>query len=367
MADESVAALARVLVDYSTSVREGDLVTIEAHEAAAPLVRAVYGAVLDAGGYPSVRMAVDGVSELLLGKGTDEQLEWVNPSRIEEMDRIDARIVLEADANTRSLTRVDPARQASLSRARENLRNRFLERAAAGDLRWVVTVFPTNALAQEAAMSLAEYERFVYAAGWLDRADPVADWRAFGERLTRLADVLATKSDVRVVADGTDLRIGVEGRTWIPCGGTENFPDGEVFTGPVETSVEGEIAFSYPAAFQGRVVEGIRLRFEHGDVVEASAERGEAFLHEMLAMDAGARRVGEFAFGLNDAITEFTSNTLFDEKIGGTVHLAVGLSYPETGGVNESAVHWDMICDLRRGGRLSADAEVLLEDGTFAP
>jgi aminopeptidase len=216
-------------------------------------------------------------------------------------------------------------------------------------------------------MSLVDYEEFVYGAGRLDADDPVAEWQAFGARLRQLAGWLETKERLRVVADGTDLTLGVGGRTWIPAEGKENFPDGEVFTGPVETSLEGEISFSFPASFQGRMVEGVRLRFERGQVVDASASRGHEFLESMLAMDEGARRAGEFAFGMNDAVTEFTKNILFDEKIGGTVHLALGKSYPETGGQNQSALHWDLVCDLRSGGEVFADGELVYRDGAFLP
>ncbi len=174
-----------------------------------------------------------------------------------------------------------------------------------------------------------------------------------------------TKRELRIVAEDTDLTFGVEGRTWIPSAGRENFPDGEIFTGPVETSVEGSIKFSYPAQFHGRVVEGVELRFAGGEVVAAEARQGQAFLDEMLALDDGARRVGEFAFGMNEAITEFTLNTLFDEKIGGTVHMALGRSYPVTGGTNVSALHWDIVCDLRRGGEVYADGELVYRDGRF--
>ncbi len=359
--------LAHVLVDYSTEVRPGQLVLIESPPAAAPLVRAIYERVLEVGGHPQTRITPEGATELLLERGTDAQLDWVNPARAEDYERADVRIVLEADTNTRGLSNVDPARLARAGRAREPLRNRYLERAAAGELRWSITLFPTNAAAQDAEMSLAEYERFVYGAGKLDSEDPVGDWRAFGDELRRLAEWLGAKSELRVVSNGTDLTLGVEGRTWIPCDGKENFPDGEVFTGPVETSVEGEIHFSYPASFQGRMVEDIRLRFSGGEVVEASADRGQDFLDGMLGMDDGARRVGEFAFGLNDAITEFTKNTLFDEKIGGTVHLALGKAYPESGGTNQSALHWDLVCDLRSGSEVYADGELVYRDGRFLP
>ena len=365
MADPHIERLADVIVHYSTRVGPDDLVLIEAPAAAAPLTRAVYERVLGAGGHPEARVVVDGLAELLLDHGTDDQLEWINPSRVEEFERADVRIVLEADANTRALSGVGPRRQAIAARARESIRDRYLERAAAGELRWLITLFPTNAAAQEAAMSLAQYERFVYGAGFLDREDPVAEWRAFGDRLGRLAEWLGSKDRIRVVSNGTDLTVGVRGRTWLPCDGKENFPDGEVFTGPLEDSLEGEIHFTYPANFQGRVVEDIRLSFRGGEVVEGSASRGEDFLQEMLDVDAGARRAGEFAFGLNEAITEFTHNTLFDEKIGGTVHLALGKSYPESGGQNRSALHWDLVCDLRSASEVYADDELVYRDGRF--
>ena len=256
-------------------------------------------------------------------------------------------------------------REAVRARAREPLLNRYFERAAAGELRSVVTLYPTNAAAQDADMSLGDYEDFVYRAGFLDRDDPVAEWQALGQRLQDLAAWLGEKRELRVVADGTDLTLGVEGRTWVPSEGRENFPDGELFTAPLETSVEGQIRFSYPASFAGRRITGIELEFRDGEVVGAHGAQGEEFLHEMLAMDDGARRVGEFSFGLNEAVEEFTGHTLFDEKMGGTVHLALGAAYPESGGKNQSALHWDLVCDLRSGSEVHADGEVVYRDGRF--
>ena len=365
--DSRIERLASVLVDYSTEVQPGQLVLIESSPLAAPLVLAVARRVLETGAHPQTRLGVDGLTETLLAHGTDAQLEWVNPARVEDYERADVRMVFEAEFNTRSLSSIDPERLALAGRAREQLRNRYLERAAAGELRWVITLFPTYSAAQDAEMSLAQYEEFVYGAGRLDEEDPVGEWRRFGEDLTRLAEWLDTKSEIRIVSNGTDLTVGVEGRTWIPCGGKENFPDGEVFTGPVETSLEGEIHFSFPASFQGRMVEDIRLRFEGGEVVEAHAARGQDFLDAMLAMDDGARRAGEFAFGMNEAIQEFTRSTLFDEKIGGTVHLALGKAYPESGGQNQSALHWDLVCDLRSGSEVFVDGELVYRDGRFLP
>ena len=365
MSDSRHERLADVLVGFCARVREGDLVTLESTPLAAPILRELYRKVLEAGAQPLPRVSLEGLSENLLKHGNDEQLAWVNPARSDDIETVDVRIALEAPGNTRRLSNVDPARHARHERSSEELRNRYLERAAAGELRWVLSAYPTEAAAQDASMSLVEYEDFVYGAGFLDDPDPVARWQQFGERVDRLAAFLSTKRELRVVAEGTDLRFVTEGRTWIPSKGQENFPDGEVFTGPVETSVEGEIRFTYPGVFHAREVDDVRLRFEAGEVVEATASRGQEFLREMIAMDEGARRVGEFAFGLNEGVAIFTRNTLFDEKIGGTMHLALGTAYPETGGLNRSALHWDLICDLRSGSEVLADGELIYSDGQF--
>jgi len=357
--------MADVVVGFCADVREGDLVTLESTALAAPMLKALYRRVLEAGAQPLVRISLEGMTESLLEYGNDEQLGWVNPAREDDIETVDVRIALLAPGNTRRLSNVDPARQARADRSNERLRNRYLERAAAGELRWVLTAYPTEASAQDASMSLAQYEDFVYGSAFLDDPDPVARWHEFGERLDRVAAFLATKRELRVVAEGTDLRVVTEDRTWIPSKGRENFPDGEVFTGPVETGVEGEIRFTYPGVFNAREVDDVRLRFEAGEVVEATAARGQEFLREMIAMDEGAKRVGEFAFGLNDGVQMFTRNTLFDEKIGGTIHLALGTAYPETGGLNRSALHWDLICDLRSGGEVFADGELVYRDGKF--
>jgi aminopeptidase len=365
VSDPYHAKLARVLVGHCTNVRSGDVVLVESPTTAAPLMLEIYREVVRAGAHPLQRLALEETFELLLRGGDDAQLEWVNPVRREDFDRADVRIVLLAPQNTRALMNVDPSRQALYGRAHEQLGNRYLERAAAGELRWTLTQYPTIAAAQDAEMSLDQYERFVWQAGMLDDEDPAASWTTFAEHVARVASFLATKSELRLVAEDTDLKLGVGGRNWIPAGGGENFPDGETFTGPVEDSVEGTIRFSFPALFQGREVDDVALRFEGGEVVEARAAQGEDFLRQMIAMDDGARRVGEFAFGLNDGISEYTKNTLFDEKIGGTCHLALGTAYPETGGLNRSGLHWDMVCDLRAGSEVYADGELVYRDGKF--
>jgi aminopeptidase len=365
MADPRLERFADVLVSYSAAVVAGDLVVIESSSVAAPLVRELFRRVLRAGGHPELRTVLEGAQEALLSYGSTEQLDWVSPRTADDFAIASARISVIGDENTRSLSSADPERQGRVSRARAPHVRRGLERAVAGGFRWTVTAYPTHAAAQEARMSLARYEEHVYRAALLDHDDPVAAWRALGERIRRLAEWLGTVRELRVVADDTDLRLGVEGQTWIVCDGKENMPDGEVFTAPVAAAVEGTIRFTYPAVFRRRAVAEVRLRFRDGEVVEATASRGQAFLEEMLGLDEGARRPGEFAFGLNDAVSVFTGEALFDEKIGGTVHLALGEAYPESGGTNRSALHWDMVCDLRRGGEVFADGELVYRDGRF--
>jgi aminopeptidase len=241
-----------------------------------------------------------------------------------------------------------------------------MKRAAEGSLRWAGTQYPCNSSAQDAEMSLSEYEDFVFNAGLLNHPDPIASWKRVSERQQRLTDFLNDKSDYHVVAaNGTDVRMSVANRRWINCDGQANFPDGEIFTGPVLDSVNGVIKYSVPAVYHGREVQDVRLKFKDGKVIDASASKGEDYLISMLDMDAGARFLGECAIGTNFGITRYTRNTLFDEKIGGTVHFAVGAGYPETGNTNESGLHWDMVVDLRTGGYIEIDGEKVNVDGRF--
>ena len=214
-------------------------------------------------------------------------------------------------------------------------------------------------------MSLGDYEDFVLGACLPDMDDPVGYWERFSAWQQKIVDWLKGKERVQVTGPGTDLRLSVAGRAFVNCDGKRNMPDGEVFTGPVEDSVEGHVLFSYPAVYQGREVEGVQLWFEKGRVVKATADKNAGFLAQMLDTDEGARSVGEFAIGTNKGITQFTRSTLFDEKINGSFHMALGKSLPETGGVNESAIHWDMVCDLRDGGEIRVDDQLLYKNGEF--
>jgi len=366
MFDSRLRKLSQVLVNYSVALKKGDIVTIRSDPIATPLVVEIYRAALEAGAYPHVRLKPDALAEILYKCGQDHQLEFVSPLAMYEIEKMDATIGIWAEVNTKALSNVDASRQAKASAAQKPISARFMERAAAKELRWTGTLFPTNSSAQDAGMSLAEYEDFVFGAGHLEAADPVAVWRGIEARQEKAVELLNGRKTLHLqAANGTDLTMSLEGRRWINCCGKENFPDGEVFTTPVEDSVEGTIVFSFPAVHMGHECDGVKLRFEKGLCVEATAEKGEDFLLKMIDQDAGARRVGEFAIGTNYNIKDFTKNTLFDEKIGGTVHLAVGMAYGETGGVNQSGLHWDMVCDLRKGGTITVDGKRVYEDGKF--
>lgn len=366
--DPRTQAMAAVIVNYSIGVRKGDWVIIQTPLPGKPMAHALVDEVLAAGGYPNVIFSSEDIQESLLRKGTDEQLQFLATSPLTKTfaEGADARISIIAPENTRALTEIHPSRMTVYSRAAQPLLETFMKRSASGEMRWSVAAYPTQAGAQDAGMSLRAYEDFVYEAGLVLEPDPVAAWQRLGERQQRLIDWLAGKKTVHISAPGTDLTLSVEGRTWVNDTGHENFPGGEIFTGPVEDSADGTIRFSYPAFNGGREVPGVRLVFRKGVVVEASASADDAYLQEMLDLDEGARRLGEFAFGTNPGITRFTKNTLFDEKIGGTLHMALGRSYEETGGTNQSALHWDMVCNLREESEVTVDGELFSRNGAFA-
>jgi aminopeptidase len=363
--DPRVESLARILVGYSTEVKEGELVSIDGENAAEPLLLAVYEEVLRAGGHPILNVSLDGQAVSYFRHASDEQLEWVSPFSAWMIENVDVRIAIGATTNTRELSGVPPERQMKRQTATGDLLARGMERSAAGEFRWCYTLFPTNAYASEADMSLTDYQDFYFGACLADDGDPLTAWQRASAETKRLADWTEGHEEVRVVAPGTDIKLGIAGRTFIPCDGRHNMPDGEFFTAPIEDSVEGEVTFHLPAVIGGREVSGVRLRFDAGKVVDASAERGEEFLIKMLDTDPGARRLGELGIGTNYAIDRGTREVLLDEKIGGTVHMAVGRSYPESGGKNESAVHTDLVCDLRSGGKIEVDGTDLQVNGKF--
>ncbi|MGD1995307.1 MAG: aminopeptidase [Anaerolineae bacterium] len=366
MREPRVERLADVLVRYSTDIQPGDLVIIQGMPEAAPLLMAVYEEVLKAGGHAHLIAGLPGALEAFYRLASDEQLEFISPLNRLIVEQADASIRIRSNANTRELSGVAPARQRLHSRAMKPLTKIYLERGASGDLKWVGTQYPTNAYAQEADMSLREYQDFVYAACFCDQEDPVARWMEIHDQQERLVEWLKGKEEVRIKGPNADLTLSIKDRLFINSDGKHNMPSGEIFTGPVEESTEGWARFTYPAIAGGREVEGIELWFEEGRVVKATAKKNEEYLLEMLDTDDGSRYLGEFAIGTNDGIQHFTKNILFDEKIGGSFHMAVGAGYPETGSKNESAIHWDMICDMRDGGEIHVDGELFYQDGKFA-
>jgi aminopeptidase len=312
-----------------------------------------------------VRLLASGVEEAFYRLATDEQLDFLSPLTRYTYENFHVMINILSDHNTRELNGIDPARQRRHKLAMTPVSKTFMERGATRALKWCLVQYPTTAYAQEADMSLRQYEEFVFAACFCDQEDPIARWKGVHDTQQRLVDWLKGKKEVRVTGPNTDLTLSIAGRTFINSDGHHNLPCGEIFTGPVEDSAEGWVRFTYPAVTDGREVEGIELSFEQGRVVQATAKKNQEFLLQMLETDAGARYLGEFAIGTNDGIRQFTKNILFDEKIGGSFHMALGAGYPETGSKNESAIHWDMICDVREGGEIAVDGELFYRNGEF--
>ncbi len=349
--EKQARRLAQILVRHSVKAKRGEIVRISGNELSRPLALAVYREVLRAGAHPLPAIGFEDAGRIFFEEASANQIRHLPPTRLYEAKRIDADIIILAPSNTRQLTHIPPRRMADRRKALRPISEMILRR-----VRWVLTNFPTEALAQECDRSLPEYERLYYRA-------VLQDWSGTARMLGRAKKILEKGSEVRIVGKETDITFSIRGRKAIPCAGEYNMPDGEIFTGPVETSAEGRIYFEFPAIAGGREVSGIRLAFRKGKVVEATAERNEAYLREMLAADPGACRLGEFGIGANAGVTEFTRDILLDEKMGGTIHLAIGRSYSESGGKNRSAVHWDMIKDLRKEGELFLDGKPVLGTG----
>jgi aminopeptidase len=358
--DERLEKLARLLVDYSVEAGEGEQVLVAGGAAAEPLVKEIYTRLLQVGAIPIPQVALPGLQELFYEHAREIHYEKTPPVIRALYEGVDAVISIMAPHNTRALAGVDPRKQRALGKRDKEVQDLVIERD-----RWALTLYPTQALAQESEMGLEEYEEFVFEAMALGEDDPVRYWRQKAEEQGRLIGRLEGASEVRIVGPGTDLTLSIEGRRFINGDGRHNMPCGEIFTGPVEDSASGEVYFGVPVAVAGREVSEVRLRFEGGRVVEASAEKGEEYLNSMLDADEGARYLGELGIGTNYGIPRATKNILFDEKIGGTVHMALGAGYPESGSTNQSAIHWDLICDLRQGGSIEVDGQPFLRDGRY--
>ncbi len=357
---------AKVLVDYSTNVQKGELVVISSQSIySKDLIKAIYKRVLERGANPVLRTGLGDFAEIFMKYASDEQLDYVDPMTKLEYEKADVFISLGAPLNTKAMAKADLDKMSRRGKATKPLSELMLSRAAKGELKWVIADVPTHALAQEAKMSLDDYTEFLFNSCYLNLDDPVAKLKELDTQQTAWANYLNGIKELRITGEKTDITFNVEGRKWVSCSGLNNYPDGEVFTSPVENGINGEIYFDFPQNYRGSSAHDVHLWIENGLVVRAEASQGQDFLNAMLNMDEGSHGIGEIAFGTNWQIQDVTGNILFDEKIGGAIHMAVGASYPETGGKNVSGLHWDMIKNMKEGGKAYADGKLIYENGKF--
>ena len=371
MTDSRVSKFANVLVQHSARVKPGDRVLIEATTAAEPLIRELYIQILQKGGHPHPMISLPGMmpfsqDELYLTYANDSQLDFVPTFYKLAYDQFESRIRIHSATNTRGLTNIDPNKIQRRGKATSSITEAQMRRGGEGVFKWVTTLYPTEAYAQDASMSLKEYEDFVFGAVHAHEDDPIAYWNSTAAGQQKAIDFLTGKSQVVLRGPNVDLTLSIKNRNFVNSTGTHNMPDGEIYTGPVEDSVNGWVKFTYPAIYGGVAVEGAELTFSSGRVEQAKAEKNLDYLLKMLESDAGSRYLGEFAIGTNFDINKFTGNILFDEKLGGSFHMALGAGYPETGSKNKSAIHWDMICDMRTDSEILVNGELFYKNGQFA-
>ncbi|MGB2965447.1 MAG: aminopeptidase [Anaerolineales bacterium] len=363
--DPRIQRFAEILVKHSARIVPGDRVAIEAITAAEPLVRVLYQEILKHGGYPYPLLKIPEQNKELFTFGEDNQISHVDPLRKHAYEQFESRIRIYSSTNPQQLVGFPPRQQALFQKAQSPILETQMDRGSRDEFKWVTTLFPTAAYAKQAGMSLKDYEDFVYGACFADQEDPISLWQEVKEKQNAALALFQGHDQIKLGGPNIDLELSVKDRIFMNSYGTHNMPDGEIFTGPVENSINGWVKYSYPAIHEGVMVKGIKLTFQDGKVVQASAEVEEAYLLAMLDSDPGARYVGEFAVGTNMKIQQFTGNILFDEKIGGTIHIAVGAGYPETGSKNTSALHWDMICDMRTDSTITVDNKLVYQDGNF--
>lgn len=357
---------AELLVQYSVDLQAGELLLIEANTIAEPLVKEIYRAALRVGAMPQVIFNFEGQQRIFMQESNENQLQFVDPLKSLAFEHYDAYIYVRAPFNTREMqgVRLEEAARAAYDKARQGMRKMYATRTADRSLKRSLCEYPTPAMAQNARMSTEEYADFIYTACRLHEPDPAASWNALAARQQHVTDFLNQRTHIRYEGAGIDIEFSTKGRTWINSHGTTNMPSGEVYTSPVEDKVNGQIHFSYPGIYQGEEVEGVTLWVKDGLIHKWEAKQGQAFLDRIFSIK-GARRFGEAAIGMNEQIQRLTRNILFDEKMGGTVHMAIGQSYAQAGGKNESTVHWDMITDMRKEGAIYADGEKIYEKGQF--
>ena len=356
---------AQVLINYSLELKKDEKLIINADVTCLTLAKEVYREALKVGAFPQLHISDSEVAEIFLNEANEKQLNFHHENEYLNVKEFDAFVTIIGTANTRTLSNVDTQKQKIRMVGSKEIMDIYQARMKAKELRWVGTMFPTQGYAQEANMSLSEFEEFIYAGCKLNSDDPITEWKKVETEQNKICEILNTKSKIRFISDETDISMSIKSRKWVNCCGKVNFPDGEVFTGPVEDSVEGVIKFSFPAIYNGKEVENVKLYFEKGKVIKATADKGLEFLEQMLDTDEGSRYVGEIAIGTNYGINRLIKHMLFDEKIGGTIHLALGRSIPESLGVNNSLIHWDMLCDMKNGGKIYADDELIYENGNF--
>ena len=365
MADPRIEKLAQILVDHSAEIRSGDRVAIEATTAAEPLVRALYSTILERGGHPYLLLDLTDQEEIFFTVAKNEQLDMIPPFRKLAYDQFESRIRIHSATNPRALSSVDPSRQKRRQKALAPIMDAQMRRGADRSFKWVTTLFPTEGFAIEAEMSLHQFEDFVYRACHADQVDPLAYWKMVEAKQLKIIERIEGHDQVILRGPNVDLTLSIKGRKFLNGAGKNNMPDGEIYTGPVEDSVNGWVRFSYPAIYSGVMVEGVELTFNKGKVAKVKAEKNQPFLLEMCESDAGARYLGEFAIGTNYEIDHFSHNILFDEKLGGSFHLALGSGYPETGSKNKSMIHWDMICGMNTDSEIVLDGDVIYKNGRF--
>jgi aminopeptidase len=358
--------LAKLIVNYSVNVQPGDKVLINTATNAEDLTKEIYREVLIAGGnIVRINYSFNGQEELFFKYSSDDQLKFVDPLYIETWKQIDKMIAIYSSFNTKSLTNVSPEKKTIVAKARTELNKIYLERAAKKELLWNLSPYPCNAFAQEANMGLEEYWEFAYNALNLYRDNPVSFWKKMKSDQDKIVEVLKKGSEMHIIGEDTDLILGIKDRIWENSCGHENLPDGEVFTAPHEENVNGTVRFSYPGIYQGQEIEDVRLTFKDGKVVGHSAAKGNELLTEILEIP-NANILGELAVGTNNRIQHFTKNMLFDEKMGGTIHLALGSGYPETGSENQSAIHWDLLKDMKDPeAKILLDGDIIYKGGKW--
>ncbi len=373
MQDLRYNKLAKLLVNYSTDVGPGDLVAITALSPAEPLIKELFREILEAGGhpyylpraYPPYYPGLENPLGIFINNANKEQLNHTDIFYKKVVEDFDVLISILSESNLQSYAFFNSEKEGQYSKTHTGVTHTYFERLSTRELRRVLTIFPTQGAAQFAEMPLDDYEDFFFDTIYCDANDPVKVWKGIAKDQEKIVTYLNGKEKVEIKGPHIDLSFSIKDRTFISCAGEVNMPDGEIFTGPVEDSVNGWVHFTYPDYTSGVEITDIKLEFVNGRVEKASASKNEEKLMDTLNRDEGARYLGEFGIGTNERVNRFVRNMLSDEKIGGTIHFALGHGYPESGSKNESSIHRDLLCDMKDGGQIFIDDELIYESGKF--